>query len=105
MDRVRPRRKEERAAQYRSPSFVEWVERISANVRRLRDARKWTQEMAAEACELDMRHFQGLEAGTLNPTITTLAQLTKGLEVDPIELLLATPKPQRRRPGRPRRDS
>jgi transcriptional regulator with XRE-family HTH domain len=96
------RRKATRGSQYETPSFHEWVERTATNVRRLRAARGWSQEHAAEACELSPRHYQAVEAGALNLTVTTLARLTAGFGVDPIELLLAASPLRRRRPGRPK---
>ncbi len=97
------RRKPARLAQYETPAYREWVERAAANVRRLRAARGWSQEQAAEACELSPRHYQAVEAGALNLTVTTLARLTAGFGVDPIELLLSAPPLRQRGPGRPKR--
>jgi transcriptional regulator with XRE-family HTH domain len=96
------RRKATRTPQYESAAYETWVERVAANVRRLREARGWTQEEAADMCELSRRHYQSVEAGTLNITVTTLARLTAGFDVDPIELVTAAAALRRVRPGRPK---
>jgi transcriptional regulator with XRE-family HTH domain len=47
-------------------------------VRALREARGWTLERAAEAMNLDLKHLQKVEAGTLNPTLVTLVRIAEG---------------------------
>ena len=98
----RPRR-QERSKQYRSPSYREWVRRIAANVQWLRDARGWTQEQAAEACGMDVRHLQSVEAADVNLTLTTLARLSDGFRIDPVQLVAPAEQPRKRSPGRPGR--
>lgn len=95
------RRNTARAAQYEHPAYRTWLERVAVNVVRLRTARGWSQEDAADACELGRRHFQSVEAGTLNLTVTTLSRLSSGFEVDPSELLRPAGPLRRKRPGRP----
>lgn len=82
--------------------YRDWVGRVAANARRMREARSWSQEQAADSCGLDRRHYQAVEAGSVNLTLTTLARLTAGFEVDPIELLLLSAPPKKRGPGRPK---
>jgi transcriptional regulator with XRE-family HTH domain len=54
---------------------------LAGNVRRLREDLKWTQERAAEASGMAVRHFQKIEAGEVNVTIATLARVAKGFRV------------------------
>jgi transcriptional regulator with XRE-family HTH domain len=82
------RRRPERARLYRSASYREIAARLATNVRKLRLARGWTQEHAAEQCDLAPRMLQAIEAGDVNATLITLSRLSTGLEV-PIERLLS----------------
>lgn len=76
------KRKAEREEQYRSPEFARLQGRLAKNLRALRREYGWTQEDAAHACSMSVRLFQGLEAGRTNATLTTLARLVEGFEVD-----------------------
>lgn len=60
--------------------------RLAVAVRRLRGARGWTQEAAAEAAHLNPRHFQKIEMGSVNLTIRTLERLCGAFGVDVHEL-------------------
>lgn len=80
------RRRADRARLYRSARYRELVERIATNVRRMRKALDWTQEYAAEQCELAPRMFQAIEAGDVNATLVTLARLAAGFGVDATQL-------------------
>lgn len=98
------KRRAERAPQYGSAEYAEVRARLSGNVRALRAARGWTQEQAAEACELAPTLWQAIEAGRTNATLITLARLARGLAVDPSALIVAIPTPlPPRRSGRPRK--
>lgn len=80
------------------------VERIAANVRRLRDLRGWTQEEAAHQCnDLDLTLWRMVESGRTNITAATLARLVDGFAVDVGELFAPAPPLEKRRPGRPRK--
>lgn len=54
---------------------------LAGNVRRLRGNLKWTQEQAAEACGIAVRHFQKIEAGDVNMTVATLVRVAKAFRV------------------------
>ena len=54
---------------------------LAGNVRRLRENLKWTQEQAAEASEVAVRHFQKIEAGDVNVTVATLVRVAKAFRV------------------------
>lgn len=51
---------------------------LGARVRSLRHAADWTLEEAAERCDVDWKHLQKIEAGTLNVTLVTLVRLSVG---------------------------
>lgn len=71
----------ERASQAarRSPRFAAEAKALGMRVRAQRVARRWTLEQAAEAMNLDLKHLQKIEAGTLNPTLVTLMRIAEGL--------------------------
>ena len=48
-------------------------------LRRYRDARNWSQQRCADACELDGSLISRLENGSREPTRETLAKLAAGL--------------------------
>jgi transcriptional regulator with XRE-family HTH domain len=54
---------------------------LGKRVRRLRQGRNWTLEIAAERMDLDLKHLQKIEAGQLNVTLVTLARIAEGLEI------------------------
>lgn len=60
--------------------------RLAQSARRLRSARGWTQEQAAEAAHLDTRHYQKIEEGSVNVTIRTIERLCQGFRVDVLDL-------------------
>lgn len=73
-----------------APLVEELKHRLAANVRRLRLAKGWSQEAAADAADVSIRSYQTLEAGKTNATLVTVAALAKALGVDPSELLAAS---------------
>jgi XRE family transcriptional regulator, regulator of sulfur utilization len=64
---------------------------LAGNVRRLRENLKWTQEQAAEASGIAVRHFQKIEAGDVNVTVATLERVAKAFRV-PIKSLFEEKK-------------
>ncbi|MFO0605041.1 MAG: helix-turn-helix transcriptional regulator [Polyangiales bacterium] len=79
------------------------VARVGANVRRLREARGWTQEECAYRCnDLGPALLRTIEAGRTNITAATLARLCDGLQVDVAQLFAPAEAPTKRRPGRPK---
>jgi transcriptional regulator with XRE-family HTH domain len=59
---------------------------LAGNGRRLRENLKWTQEQAAEASGIAVRHFQKIEAGDVNVTVATLVRVAKAFRV-PVKAL------------------
>ena len=60
---------------------------VGNNFARLRTAAGLTQEQVAERAGLSQQYVSGIERGTRNPTVETLAQIAKALGVHHIELL------------------
>ncbi|WP_158623554.1 helix-turn-helix domain-containing protein [Corallococcus sp. CA053C] len=61
-------------------------QRLAAAVRRLRQQRDWTQEEAAHRSGMTVRVYQRVEGEEVNLTLTTIARIAEGFEVDPVEL-------------------
>jgi transcriptional regulator with XRE-family HTH domain len=64
---------------------------LAGNGRRLRENLKWTQEQAAEASGIAVRHFQKIEAGGVNVTVATLERVANAFRV-PIKSLFEDKK-------------
>ena len=60
-------------------------------VRRLREARAWTQERLAEQADLDRSYIAGIEAGLRNPSLQSIWRVAKALGVTMSELLNGVP--------------
>jgi transcriptional regulator with XRE-family HTH domain len=66
---------------------MDWEAVVGRNVRRLRRARKLTQEALAHAAEIDTRYVGGIERGQENPSVAVLGRLAEVLGVHPSALL------------------
>ncbi len=66
---------------------------IGQNVRKLREARSWTQEHLAQVLDMTARTVQRIESGEYPPSADTLLGLASVLEVD-VEVLRRTPEEQ-----------
>lgn len=62
-----------------SRRFKAEVRALGMRIRGLRLARNWTLEQAAEASDVDLKHWQKLEAGKVNVTLVTLTRVAEGL--------------------------
>ena len=80
------KRRPEREEQYESPLYLELQQRLSSALRRLRAENGWTQEQAAQECNMSPRLYQRCEAGHSNVTLTTLARICAGFQTDPSDL-------------------
>jgi transcriptional regulator with XRE-family HTH domain len=77
---------------------------LSANVTRLRERNGWTQQQAAEAMGLDVKHLQKLEYGQLNPSLRTLVNIAEAFGISVGRLLGLSHSGRAKRPvGRPRK--
>jgi transcriptional regulator with XRE-family HTH domain len=56
------------------------IQRLGANVRRERNAKRLTQEKLAELADLHLRSLQKIEAGKINLLVTTVIRLRKALK-------------------------
>jgi transcriptional regulator with XRE-family HTH domain len=59
---------------------------LGQRVRALRLNRGWTLEVAAERMNLDLKHLQKIEAGSINVTLVTLVRIAAGFR-QPIRVL------------------
>ena len=66
---------------------MRWEAIVGRNVKRLRKARKLTQEALAHAAEIDTRYVGGIERGQENPSVAVLGRLASALGVHPAQLL------------------
>jgi len=53
---------------------------FGSNVRKLREAKDWTQEQLAEKASLDQTYISGIERGERNATILTITKLAGALK-------------------------
>jgi transcriptional regulator with XRE-family HTH domain len=70
--------------------------RVRINVRARREAESLTLKQVAVRVKMHPRHWQKVEAGTVNITLLTLVRLGVALGVDPVRLL---EEPAGRGPG------
>jgi transcriptional regulator with XRE-family HTH domain len=84
------------------PAFENTRQDLAANLARLRAARRWSQQQAADAIGIDLKHFQKLEYAALNPTLRTVVAAAEAFGVPLARLLRQSTEPPIRRPvGRP----
>jgi transcriptional regulator with XRE-family HTH domain len=66
---------------------VDIRKRIGLNVRRLRQAKGWSQEAYADHAEIHRTYVSDIERGVRNPSATVIEKLAKPLGVSPGRLL------------------
>lgn len=74
-----------------------YFSRFGKNVRRLRQARGFSQEHLAEMAELDRSYVGGIERGERNPALKTIVRLAAALDISPDQFfrkLDTTPLPE-----------
>lgn len=57
------------------------------NVRNRRLRLNWSQETAADNCEMDRSYFGGVERGQRNVSLDNIVRMARGLETKAVELL------------------
>ena len=62
-------------------------QRLGKNVRRLREAKGWSQEAFADEAGIHRTYVSDIERGARNPTITVVEKLATALKVTASELL------------------
>ena len=58
------------------------LRQLAAALRRERTRLGWTQEKAAEKAEMNIRHYQKVEAEAVNVTLRSLGRLSRAFGVD-----------------------
>jgi transcriptional regulator with XRE-family HTH domain len=66
---------------------MELKKAIAINVRRERQARKFTQEELADRARLSARYLGSIERATVSASVTVLEQLAEALRIDPCDLI------------------
>ena len=61
--------------------------RLGQNVRKLREAKGWSQEDFADRADIHRTYVSDIERGRRNPTITVVEKLARPLEVSASALL------------------
>ena len=61
--------------------------RLGRNVRRLREAKGWSQEEYADRADIHRTYVSDIERGRRNPTISVVEKLARSLDVTPGYLL------------------
>jgi transcriptional regulator with XRE-family HTH domain len=85
-------------------AFATARQALAANATRLRERAGWTQQQAAEAIGIDVKHLQKLEYGSLNPSLRTLVRVAGAFGITVGRLLAAASAARDSRPvGRPRK--
>lgn len=62
------------------------LERFGKQVKKLRNAKEFTQQKLADECEVDISTIQRIEKGTLNIGLYLVYVIARALKVEPKEL-------------------
>jgi transcriptional regulator with XRE-family HTH domain len=68
-------------------------EHMAAEVRRRRQQRNWTLDVAARRLGVSRRSLAQIEAGQGNPSLSTLLSIAAGFDISLVELLAGADKP------------
>lgn len=60
---------------------------LGTNIRRIREAKSWSQEKLSEESGLHRTYISGIERGKRNPTIEIVHEIALALKVAPSKLL------------------
>jgi len=75
---------------------------VGLNVRRVRNAKGWSQEELAFRSGLHRTYVSGVERGARNPTVLVIGRLADTLGVPPAHLLRPLPKGLKQTTGKVR---
>ena len=78
----RPREQRPSRSFRSSVRYISAAKLLGGRIRELRKARGWTLYEASDAMDIDLKHFQRLETGSLNVTLVTLVRVAEGLGVE-----------------------
>jgi transcriptional regulator with XRE-family HTH domain len=67
--------------------FITQLHKLGAEIRKLRNARGFSQESFADACGLDRTYIGGVERGERNLGFKNLLRIARTLDVNPSDLL------------------
>lgn len=70
-----------------SPEMRDWSRIFGTNVRRVRQARRLTQEQLAFDAKIDLTYLGGIERGRRNPSLLVMARIADALSTDLTQLL------------------
>jgi transcriptional regulator with XRE-family HTH domain len=59
----------------------DWRALVGANIRRIRQGKRMTQEQLAFEAEIDLTYMGGIERGKRNPSLLVLARIADALSV------------------------
>jgi transcriptional regulator with XRE-family HTH domain len=65
---------------------------MAINVRRERQARKFTQEELADRARLSARYLGSIERAAVSASVTVLERLAEALRIDPCDLIRSPQK-------------
>lgn len=60
--------------------------RIGKRIQEIRESKGISQQVLAAKCNFEKSNMSRLEAGRVNPTLSTLEKICKALEIDIVEL-------------------
>ncbi len=65
----------------------DWRAIVGRNIRRLREARRMTQEQLAFEAQIDLTYVGGIERGRRNPSLMVMVRIADALDVPVRDLL------------------
>lgn len=71
-----------------SPALSKHLHVLGENLRELRARAELTQEHVATVAKIDAKHYQAIEAGRINVTMSTLVAIAHGLDVNLLALFV-----------------
>ncbi len=78
-----------------SPQFIDECRRYGLRVRELREQAGLTLESASSAAELDLAHWQKIEAGKVNVTIGTMIRVANALDLALVDFFMRAKRTRR----------